>query len=118
MKLAQITLEKMLTGVSVHVAYEMLPVLEGLLANGAFIRAIGAVSALVMCQMRSLTERLIAGVTLVGFLPRVHSFVTREFGKVAKRLIAHGAFIRTIRVLKSRRGRGTHGCSVAGCLRS
>lgn len=118
MQLAQVALEKVLAGVSVHVPYEVLPVLEGLLADGAFIRAVGAVSALVVCQVGSLAKALLARVALVGFLARVHSFVTREFRKVTESLIAHGALVRTVGALKSRSGRGTHGCSVAGCLGS
>lgn len=76
MKLAQVALEKVLARVSVHVPYQVLPVLEGLLANGTFIWAIGTVSALVVRQMRSLTKGLITSIALVGFLACVHSFMT------------------------------------------
>lgn len=79
MQLAQVALEKVLARVSVHVPHQVLPVLEGLLTNGAFIWPIGTVCALVVCQMRSLTEALVTGVTLVWFLTCVHSFMTGEF---------------------------------------
>lgn len=79
MQLAQVALEKVLARVSVHVPHQVLPMLEGLLTNGAFIWPIGTVGALVVCQVRSLTEALVTGVALVGFLTRVHSFMTGEF---------------------------------------
>lgn len=114
MQLAQVALEKVLAGMSVHVPYQVLPVLEGLLANGAFIRAVRAVSALVVRQVRRLTEGLVAGVALVGFLACVNPFMTGQFREVPEGLVAHGALIRTVSALKCRGGRGTHGCPIAG----
>lgn len=47
----KIALEQVLAGVGVHVAHEVLPVLEGLIADSAFVRAVSTMSALVMCQV-------------------------------------------------------------------
>lgn len=47
----QVALEQVLTGVGVHVAHEVLPVLEGLITDSAFIRAVRTMSALVMRQV-------------------------------------------------------------------
>lgn len=49
--LTQIALEKVLARVSVHMPHKVGSVLKTLLAHSTFIRPLGAVSALVMCQM-------------------------------------------------------------------
>lgn len=68
----------MLTGVGVHVAHKVLPVLEGLIADGAFVRAVSTMSALVVSQVRRLAEALLTGVAFVRLLARVHSLMPRK----------------------------------------
>lgn len=76
----QVTFEKVLSGVGVHVAHEVLPVLEGLITDSAFVRAVSTMSALVVCQMGRLAEALLTGVAFVRFLARVHTLVPRQLG--------------------------------------
>lgn len=49
--LAQIALEKVFARMSVHVPHEVGAVLKALLAHSTFVRPLGAVRTLVMCQM-------------------------------------------------------------------
>lgn len=106
----------MLARVGIHVAHEVLPVLEGLVADSAFIRAVSAMSALVVRQVRRLAEALLAGVAFVRLLARVHSLVPRELGQVSESLRAHRTLVGPVRVLEGGGRRGAHGCSTAGGL--
>lgn len=74
----QVALEQVLAGVGIHVAHKVLPVLEGLIADSAFVRAVSTMSALVVRQVRRLAEALITGVALVRLLARVYSLMPRE----------------------------------------
>lgn len=99
-------------------AHKVLAMFEGLLADGALVRPVSAVGALVVCQVRCLAETLLAGVALVGLLTSVHSLMAREFGQVAKSFGAHRALVGPIGALESSGGGGTHGCSTTGGLSS
>lgn len=116
MQLTQVALEQVLSGVGVHVANEVLPVLEGLIADSALVRAVSAMSALVVRQVRRLTEALLTGVAFVRLLTRVHALVPRELGQVSESLGAHRTLVGPVGVLKSSGRRGAHCCSAAGGL--
>lgn len=74
----QVTLEQVFARVGIHVAHKVLPMLEGLIADRAFVRAVSTMSALVMRQMRRLAKALFTCVAFVRFLARVHSLMPRE----------------------------------------
>lgn len=115
-ELTQVALEQVLTRVGIHVAHKVLAMLERLLADGTLVRAVGAVSALVMRQVGCLAKAFIAGVALIGLLTSVHTLVTREFGQVTESLGAHRALVRPVGALEGSRGRGAHSCSTTGGL--